>query len=97
MATDSPAELADRIIELGLSVREAETLTRSAGPAPGKKPKPEKPADTKALERSLAEALGLDVLVADKGKAGGSVTITYKTLDQLDELCKRLMQPVDRG
>ena len=30
VATDSPAELAEQIIQLGLSVREAETLTREA-------------------------------------------------------------------
>jgi ParB family chromosome partitioning protein len=90
VATDSPAELADQIIKLGLSVREAEGLARDA--APGRKPKakPEKDADTKALEKAVSDAIGLRVEIAHKGDAGGSLTISYKTLDQLEEICTRL-------
>ena len=53
VATDSPAELADQIIKLGLSVREAEGLARDAGPSRKPKPKAEKDADTKALEKTV--------------------------------------------
>lgn len=90
VATDSPAELADRIIKLGLSVREAEGLARDSTTARKSKPKREKDADTKALEKLVSEAIGLKVLINHKGDAGGTVEISYKTLDQLEDVCRRL-------
>ncbi len=90
VATDSPAELADQIIKLGLSVRQAEGLARDA--IPGRRPKPriEKDADTKALEKTLTETLGFKVEIVHKGEAGGTMVISYKTLDQLEDICQRL-------
>ncbi len=94
IATDDPSSLAKKIARLGLSVREAEKLTQQARPAgkggKGSRPKAEKSADLLALERELEEALGLKVEIADRGRAGGSVTITYKTLEQLEDVCRRL-------
>ena len=91
VATDSPAELADQIIKLGLSVRETESLVRESGnPAQNKRSKPEKDADTKTLERELTAATGLKVEIAHKGPAGGTVTISYKSLEQLEDICRRL-------
>ena len=90
VATDSPAELADQIIKLGLSVREAEGLARDAAPGRKAKAKAEKDADTQALEKAVSEAIGLKVEISHKGDAGGSIVISYKTLDQLDDICHRL-------
>ena len=90
VATDSPAELADKIIKLGLSVREAEGLAREAASPKPAKAKPEKDADTRALEKLVSDAVGLKVEIAHKGGAGGLMTITYKTLDQLEDICRRL-------
>jgi ParB family chromosome partitioning protein len=90
VATNSPAELAEQIIQLGLSVREAENLTREASSLKPKKPKPEKSADTKALEKSVGEALGLKIEIRDRGASGGTVSIGYRSLEQLEEICKRL-------
>lgn len=91
VATDSPAQLADRIIKLGLSVREAEGLARDASPQKAvKKPAPEKDADTKALEHSISEALGLKVEISHTGPTGGHVIISYKSLEQLEDICRRL-------
>lgn len=92
VATDSPAELADRIIKLGLSVREAESLARGGAPAKTAKgkAKPEKDADTKALEKLVSEAVGLKVEINHKGDAGGTIEISYKTLDQLEDVCRKL-------
>ena len=42
-----------------------------------------------ALERSLAEALGLAVTITDKNGAG-ELKISYRTLEQLDDLARRL-------
>jgi ParB family chromosome partitioning protein len=93
-ASDNAEALAERIVSAGLSVREAESLAREQ---PGKAAKDRsrkrssagKDADTAALECDLSDALGLNVAIADRGGAG-TLTITYKTLEQLDEICRRL-------
>ena len=90
VATDEPAALADQIIKLGLSVRQAEELSRGATPENRKQSKAEKDADTAALERQLSEALGLRVEIKAKGKAGGGLTVHYTSLEQLDDVCERL-------
>jgi len=93
VATDKPEELAQQIINLGMTVRDAEELTRQHGVS-GQPQAPrvvrEKSADTRALEKELAEALGLKVEINDKGKAGGTVSIHYASLEQLDEICAKL-------
>ena len=89
--------LADRIIARGLSVRETEKLTRDVKPATrttsrGDAAEPTSPAvdtDLAALERQLGDLLGLDVKV-QYGAKGGTLTLTYATLDQLDMVCQRL-------
>ena len=95
--TPDPAALADQIVAEGLNVRQAEALARRAadGPKPGRA-KParadgEGSADVAALEQDLADALGLKVQLADKG-GKGEITIRYGTLEQLDDLCRRLMR-----
>jgi ParB family transcriptional regulator, chromosome partitioning protein len=91
VATDDPQAIADEIIKLGMSVRQAEALVReSAGKAGGKPKQLPKDADTKALETSLAQSLGLSVNISHAGSKGGVLQITYKTLDQLDDLIRRL-------
>jgi ParB family chromosome partitioning protein len=88
--------LAERIIRGDLNVRQAEALARrarAASDAGGKpKKKPSKNADTAALESDLAEVLGLKVEIRDQGGAG-AVRISYQSLEQLDDLCARLMRP----
>jgi ParB family chromosome partitioning protein len=91
VATDQPQELADKIIKLNLTVRQTEDLVRGQPAKSTKSHKIEKDADTKALEKSLTESLGLGVAINHKGKTGGAVQIQYKTLDQLDEIVRRLM------
>ena len=95
VATDSPQQLAEKIIQLGMTVREAEGLSRSEAEAKGRPvvTKAQKDADTVALERQLSEVLGLKVEIVNKGRAGGSVTVRYKTLEQLDDVCNRLVKP----
>ncbi len=95
IATDDPSALAKKIAKLGLSVREAEKLSRERSKAAGAKKKPpkEKSADVRALELELEAALGLTVEITDKGRAGGRLTITYRTLEQLEDVCRRLARP----
>jgi len=94
VATEEPETLAEKIVKLGLSVRDAEDLARKpeTGPAKAKsKPNGEaKDADTLALEKTLTEVLGLRVAIVHQGESGGEVRIRYKTLEQLDDVCKRL-------
>jgi len=88
VATESPQALAEKIIRLGLSVRQAEDLTRGTGPKT-RITVTEKDADTRALQKSLSDAIGLAVSIHHKGE-GGQVSITYKSLDQLDDIARRL-------
>ena len=91
VATDSPADLANKIISLGLSVREAETLTRNNPSNSTRQAKAEKNADTRALEKQISETIGLRVEIKAQGREGGTLLIKYKTLDQLDGVTHRLM------
>src|SRR5262245_48028538 len=94
VATDSPQALAEKIIQLGMTVREAEGLSRREAEAKGRQPavRVQKDADTLALERQLGEALGLRVEIVNKGRNGGTLTVRYTTLEQLDDVCKRLVK-----
>ncbi|MBR0655235.1 ParB/RepB/Spo0J family partition protein [Plastoroseomonas arctica] len=86
-----PEKLANQIIARGLNVRQAEALAAGRGPSVANHTMQRQDADAAALERTLTEALGLKVRLAASG-AGGSLTISYRTLDQLDGLV-RLLQP----
>ena len=95
----NPAALAEQIVNEGLNVRQAEALARRAaeGPKPGKArtragdAAGEGGADIAALEQDLTDALGLQVQLADRG-GKGELTLRYGTLEQLDDLCRRLMR-----
>jgi ParB family chromosome partitioning protein len=97
--------VAREVVEKGLNVRDVEALgkvraevesrlagkgaapAKGAGSAAGA---PEaKSADVRALEKRLADALGLKVAIAGKGEAG-ELRILYASLDQLDDICRRL-------
>ena len=90
ITAENAAELARMIVKKGLSVRETERLTKTAIVKPAKRVA-EKDADTRALEGDLSANLGMKVLVDHKqGKESGKITISYKTLEQLDDLCRAL-------
>jgi ParB family chromosome partitioning protein len=91
--TSDPVGLARAIVAKGLSVRDAERIAQNnirgqSQPAPETKSARKDP-DTVALERSLSDTLGLDVIVNHKGN-GGRLTISYKSLEQLEEICRLL-------
>jgi ParB family chromosome partitioning protein len=94
-AAPDPLALAREIVERGLNVREAEALGRKApetksAKAPRKGGVVRNP-DIDALENDLSEILGLDVELLDRGGAG-ELRLRYATLEQLDDLCRRLMR-----
>lgn len=87
-----PAALARRIVEDGLSVRQAEALAQEpATVAEREAPasRPAKNADMLALEKLLSDATGLRVTITH-GNRGGEMKIGYRTLEQLDDLCRKL-------
>lgn len=93
LESDHAMALADRIVRDGLSVRETERLAqapeRSSSSTTGRKR--EKDADTKALEKRLADVTGYRVDIRHKAR-GGELRIRYASLDQLDDLCRLLQR-----
>jgi ParB family chromosome partitioning protein len=88
-----PTAAAKRIVEEGLTVRQAEALAHVEG-VPERKPQKvrggkEKAPDTVALEKRMSDALGLAVSV-DHREPGGTVHIRYRDLEQFDEILRRL-------
>jgi ParB family chromosome partitioning protein len=89
----NPEQLAESIVKRGLNVRQVENMARVSGRQHGAAPRrarPGKDADTAALEKRLADALGLQVTIDHRANGGGTVEIRYRTLEQLDEIVRRL-------
>lgn len=89
-------DLAKRVIERGLSVRETEALVKKLQ-KPNEKPKGKaektptgKDADTRALEGDLTAHLKMQVSIDVSSSNRGKLTINYTDLDQLDQLIKVL-------
>jgi len=94
LTAPDPRGLAQRAISQGLNVRDVERLAQQAkdekhGPRVTAGGGEGKSADTRALEQSLSNALGLEVTITEKGTAG-ELKVSYKTLEQLDEVIRRL-------
>lgn len=96
VTVDQPLALAQRIVDEGLSVRQAEALAQTpdakatSGRERHAKDGPrEKDPDTIALEKLLSDAIGLAVTISHKS-GGGDLRISYSSLEQLDELCRKL-------
>lgn len=90
ITVDNPQDLAEKIIREGLSVRQTEILAyEQANPKTKKRTTIEKDAETKSLEKLLADVIGMKVIIRH-GKKGGDLKIHYSSLEQLDEICRRL-------
>jgi ParB family chromosome partitioning protein len=94
-----PQGLARVVMEQGLNVREVERLAQKAkeevlGPRAGGPPKAAaaNDDDLAAMQASLAAALGVPVQIARKGE-GGEIKLTFKSLAELDDLCRKLTVP----
>lgn len=96
---EKPEIIVKKIIEDGLSVRQTEALVRKLSlvadeGTPKKeivKRLSEKDADTRALESDLSAALGLKVSLSfDTNGQTGQLKLRYNSLDQLDDLCRKL-------
>ncbi|SCB61477.1 chromosome partitioning protein, ParB family [Rhizobium aethiopicum] len=94
VSTPDPASLARTIVAKGMSVRDAEKLAQNNIKAQSEPQQPtmrrdQKDSDTLALERTLSDALGLEVSINHK-TGGGQIKISYKSLEQLEEVCRLL-------
>lgn len=98
----NPEALAELIVKNGLSVREAEKLAskqkdhtgtpeKIAKAVANANTKPsQKDADIRALESNLSQLLGLHVSIEPETATKGVLSISYQTLDQLDDVLRRL-------
>ena len=88
------SELAGQIIRGKLSVRDAEKLAKKAETDPSKRPSAgprTKDADTIQIERELSAALNMGVSIDQSATGeGGSLTLRYRNLEQLDDLLRTL-------
>lgn len=99
ITAEDPEALAQKVIAGGLSVRATEALVKKVGAGDPNKttqtrsaPKVlEKDADTRALEADLSAATGVKVSLSHKADGeSGQLTLSYNTLEQLDDLCRKL-------
>jgi len=101
LAAADPEALVHRVIAHGLSVRQTEALAARAATKPRPRTAPVKDANTRALEEDLGRSLGLKVEIDHGGGAegaqGGRLTVRYRSLEQLDEVIRRLNREDDRN
>ncbi|MEL6806240.1 MAG: ParB/RepB/Spo0J family partition protein [Pseudomonadota bacterium] len=95
---EDPEGLAKKVIAGDLSVRATEELVKKANtPSHAVQPKPKpatKDADTRALEDDLSAATGVKVTLSHKPDGeSGLMTLKYESLEQLDDLCRKLSVP----
>lgn len=94
LSHDDPETLAKAIVDGGgMNVRELEALTpedrKTAKSKAAAKAKPAKSADIRALEKRLVDQLGMSVAINNRGSKG-ELKIKYKSLEQLDAVCRKL-------
>lgn len=92
ITSESASDLARQVVARGLSVREAEQLVRKSAAEPAAKraqaKREAKDADTRAIELDLSANLNMAVRIDhEPGGEGGKLTISYRSLEDLDLLC----------
>ena len=96
--SDSAVQLAADVVRKGLNVRQTEKLVADTQRSGNhrrpllNKVKTNKDADTRALEAILTDAIGMNITVNYKNDGSGAVTIFYKNMAQLDEVCRRIQR-----
>jgi ParB family transcriptional regulator, chromosome partitioning protein len=98
VGAEDAERLAREIVARELNVREVEAMARARAQAGGNARKQKsgrsgtsrKDADTLAAEKRVADALGLTVSIDQRRGGGGTLTVRYRSLDQLDDVLRRL-------
>jgi ParB family transcriptional regulator, chromosome partitioning protein len=85
---DDQDELANLIVERGYSVRQVEAMIRERTASAPREPRSKDP-NSRAFEKRLTDALGLQVTLNQRGD-GGVLHIRYSNLDQLDDIARKL-------
>ncbi len=89
LALDSPdvqTELAQKVAEQGLSVRQVESLVRAiVDPAPANPPKPVDP-NVEAAIQEMEARLGTHVRLIQRSSGRGKIEIEYASQDELDRI-----------
>jgi ParB family chromosome partitioning protein len=82
---DNASFVANKIVEKKLSVRQTENFVRILK---NKKPKSDilRDPNIKDLERSISEKIGLNVLIKNNKRNKGTITFSYKEIDQLNKI-----------
>ncbi len=102
LSADEPEAVARRVVSQGLNVRQTESLAKSTKSRSGTTRGKSAPArdikdpDTATLERDLSARLGLKVTIEIHGK-GGALSIHYQSVEQLDDLLRRLDHSLHSG
>ncbi len=91
LSAPDPQALTEAIVSGGLSVRAAENWAKTAHKArTDKRPGNEThDANVRFVERKLSQFIGMDVRINHKSP-GGIFTIKYKTMEQFDDLVRRI-------
>lgn len=101
IGVENAETLAKEIVAKGLNVRQTEALAaQQAGREPARSPSKssggssaqEKDVDTIALEEEISRRIGMKLSIDSKDGQKGTVRVSYNSLDQLDEILKRLTQ-----
>ncbi len=83
-------QIAQRIAQKGLSVREAERLVQREMAPPAAKVAPRPDRDLLRLQDELSDVLGATVAIKANRKGAGKLMIDFSDLDQLEGLLARL-------
>jgi len=87
LSAPDPEAAAWDILSGKMTVRQAEQRTPKKAKPGGK---PARDPNITDLESSISNQLGLKVQITHKGDKGGDVRISYGSLEQLDEITRRL-------
>ncbi|AQS46710.1 MULTISPECIES: ParB/RepB/Spo0J family partition protein [Thioclava] len=92
ITAEDPVGLARQAVAKTLSVRDVEKLAKKqqGGEERKARPKPQKDADTRALEGDLSATIGMKVAIDHTSNGSGKITISYGDLEELDRLCQML-------
>jgi ParB family chromosome partitioning protein len=92
LAASDPERLARMVVDKNLSVRETERLAQLPHEEPRAAPKrgAARNPDVVALEKGLSDSLGLNVALRHDDSGRGELRIAYRSLEQLESLCRKL-------
>ena len=82
---DNASFVANKIIEKKLSVRQSENFVKIFKDK-RQRPSISKDANIKDLERTISEKIGLNVVIKNNKRNKGSITFSYKEIDQLNKI-----------